>query len=41
MVIHILTPQGEQMVVQVVDGNVIVPLAAPANPAPGAAPPVG
>ncbi len=25
MVIHILTSQGEQMVVQVVDGDVIVP----------------
>jgi hypothetical protein len=27
MVIHILTSQGEQMVVQVVDGNVILPAA--------------
>jgi hypothetical protein len=31
MVIHILTSQGEQMVVQVVDGDVIVPQAAPAD----------
>jgi hypothetical protein len=28
MVIHILTSQGEKMVVQVVDGDVIVPQAA-------------
>ncbi len=37
MVIHILTQQGEQMVVQVVDGNVVVPEAAPANQKPEAA----
>lgn len=35
MVIHILTPQGEKMVVQVVDGNVIVPSAKPTDPATG------
>lgn len=39
MVIHILTSQGEQMVVQVVDGDVIVPQAAPgAQPAAEAQP---
>jgi hypothetical protein len=31
MVIHILTSQGEQMVVQVVDGNVILPAAPQAD----------
>lgn len=33
MVIHILPSQGEKMVVQVVDGDVIVPQAAPAEQA--------
>lgn len=37
MVIHILTSQGEQMVVQVVDGNVIVPEAPEADSAPESA----
>jgi|GEM_PF-5525616 len=37
MVIHILTSQGEQMVVQVVDGDVIVPQAAPGNATPNEA----
>lgn len=41
MEIHLLTPQGDQLVVQVVDGRVTVPsaplapAAAPAQPAPG------
>lgn len=38
MEIHLLTPQGDQLVVEVVDGQVIVPsapAAAPAQPAPG------
>lgn len=39
MEIHLLTPQGDQLVVEVVDGRVIVPsappAAAPAQPAPG------
>lgn len=37
MVIHILTSQGEQMVVQVVDGDVIVPQAAQGDQSPGEA----
>lgn len=36
MVIHILTPQGEQTVVQVVDGKVVVPQATPADQTPEA-----
>jgi len=37
MEIHLLTPQGDQLVVQVVNGQVVVPppAAAPAQPAPG------
>jgi hypothetical protein len=41
MVIHILTPQGDEVVVQVVDGKANVPLAAPASPAHGAGPSAG
>ena len=29
MEIHIITPQGDQLVVQVVDGHVVVPSAKP------------
>jgi len=36
MDIHLLTPQGDQLVVQVVDGEVVVPpAAAPDQPEPG------
>lgn len=35
MEIHLLTPQGDQLVMEVVDGQVIVPSA---SPAPAAAP---
>lgn len=33
MDIHLLMPQGDQLVVQVVEGQVIVPSAVPAAPA--------
>lgn len=37
MEVHLLTPQGDQLVVEVVDGQVIVPSPSP-PPAPAAAP---
>jgi hypothetical protein len=39
MDVHVLTPRGAELVVQVLDGRVIVPSAPPVAPASALAPP--